>query len=429
MKKFGISSICEIEDLCTKSDSIMRRVCRIITMCVLLLLTANHAAEGGNRRIISEKITIYYRFDSADINPDYRSNKEQIETFRNILLDPRKIDSISIHSLASPDGSSTYNLKLAQKRGENVSRFISDELKAVGKIAAISTNTHPQENWQGLADLVSSSYTRHDKTRVLNIINDTSIGSETRKWRLQQLDGGYTWDYICRHYMPQLRTSTWICVWAEALEPLEKETMMMAQAVAAAPVQLAERTPLPPDARSDRRTILALKTNMLYDAVTALNYSVEVPLGHDLSLQLQQYTPWWLTKSNRQCLQFLSLGAEFRWWFKSDETLQGHFIGAHAWSGKGDMQWNRTGCWQFEFWSAGVSYGYSMPIGRWANLEFSISAGYASIPYRHYIPTDDWEILIKDNNKAGTLHYFGPTKAEVSLVIPIRVKAGKGGAR
>ena len=53
-------------------------------------------------------------------------------------------------------------------------------------------------------------------------------------------------------------------------------------------------------------------------------------------------------------------------------------------------------------------------------MEFSISGGYAQIPYQHYIPTEDWQILIKDRNNAGTLHYWGPTKAEVSLVIPIK---------
>lgn len=159
---------------------------------------------------------------------------------------------------------------------------------------------------------------------------------------------------------------------------------------------------------------------MLFDAATAVNYALELPVGEDFSVQFQEYTPWWVTKSNRHCLQFLSLGAELRWWFKSDETLQGHFVGANVWSGNGDLQWNKNICYQFEFWSAGLTYGYSMPVSKWANLEFSISAGYARIPYQHYIPTDDWEILIKDKNKAGTLHYFGPTKAEVSLVIPIR---------
>ena len=103
----------------------------------------------------------------------------------------------------------------------------------------------------------------------------------------------------------------------------------------------------------------------------------------------------------------------------------GHFIGVNGWGGTGDIQIGRKiGCYQFDFWSAGLTYGYAMPVGKHLNLEFSISAGYASIPYQHYIPTEDWKYLLLDKNDAGRLHYFGPTKAEISLVFPIRVKTG-----
>ena len=86
--------------------------------------------------------------------------------------------------------------------------------------------------------------------------------------------------------------------------------------------------------------------------------------------------------------------------------------------GRWDFQWKRSICHQGEFWSAGLSVGYAMPICRWANMEFSLSAGYASIPYRGYRPTDDYSLLVRDPDKQGTWHYIGPTKAEISLVIP-----------
>ena len=71
-----------------------------------------------------------------------------------------------------------------------------------------------------------------------------------------------------------------------------------------------------------------------------------------------------------------------------------------------------------------------VPIAKRLNLEFSISAGYARIPYRHYNPTDDWEILIRDHNKTGVWHYFGPTKIEVALSVPLLIrKKAKGGSR
>jgi AraC-like DNA-binding protein len=60
--------------------------------------------------------------------------------------------------------------------------------------------------------------------------------------------------------------------------------------------------------------------------------------------------------------------------------------------------------------------------------EVALSVGYASIPYRHYVPTDDWQDLIRDKFNAGRIHWFGPTKAEISIVVPLTIKT-KGGQR
>ena len=194
--------------------------------------------------------------------------------------------------------------------------------------------------------------------------------------------------------------------------------------------KLSEREDLTFEEMSEAVSILLL------DAVSALNYAIEVPINEHVSLQYFQTTPWWNNKKNNFCLQALTFGGEARWWFlprtfgatenrKQRDALVGHFLGAYGWGGILDIQAGRDfGCYQADFTSFGLSYGYSMPIGKHLNMEFSLSAGYARIPYQHYVPTDDWQTLIKDKSDVGTLHYIGPTKAEVSLVIPIRVKTG-----
>lgn len=62
------------------------------------------------------------------------------------------------------------------------------------------------------------------------------------------------------------------------------------------------------------------------------------------------------------------------------------------------------------------------------NLEFSLSAGYAKINYRGYLPSEDYSILWRDLNNKGKLYYVGPTKVQISLVVPIRKTHKKGGA-
>ena len=187
---------------------------------------------------------------------------------------------------------------------------------------------------------------------------------------------------------------------------------------------------------------MALKSNLLYDALTLVNYSIEVPFNKHFSALYYHQFPWWRwgKANNEYCLRFLSIGAEGRWWFKpmplertekriKRDRLMGHFAGIYAESGKYDFERKRDICYQGEFWSAGLSYGYSMAIGKRLNLEFSLSAGYVSIAYRGYTPSENYEILWRDPDEVGRWHYFGPTKAQISLVLPITVKCKKGGGR
>ncbi|MBO5276318.1 MAG: DUF3575 domain-containing protein [Alistipes sp.] len=180
----------------------------------------------------------------------------------------------------------------------------------------------------------------------------------------------------------------------------------------------------------------------MYDAVSLVNFSIEIPLADKFSILYYHQFPWWRwgKANNEYCLRFLSIGGEARWWFalkpkeKTEKRIRrdrlvGHFFGLYSESGRYDLQRRRDVCYQGEFWSVGLSYGYSMPIGRRMNLELSLSAGYASIPYRGYTPSEDYETLWRDYDKIGTWGYFGLTKAQVSLVVPITAKDKKGGRK
>ena len=185
-----------------------------------------------------------------------------------------------------------------------------------------------------------------------------------------------------------------------------------------------------------KNMIAAVKTNLLYDAVTALNVEVEVPLGRHFSVMVEDVFPWWET-GNKYCFQMWEMGLEGRYWFKgwdriSTEKLRGFFAGVYAMSSKYDFQWDRDVNLQGEYWSAGVSGGYAMAIGRRkrVNLEFSLAVGPMHTVFRHYQPTQSYDKLIRDPYNAGIDYktgqwYFGPTKAKVSLVVPICVRTGK----
>lgn len=415
---------------------------KLATLIVIFIFAFSLAASGESReyhldtppsRIDSsktEKFSIYYICDSIDINIDYLDNRKQIEHILDYLERSPRIDSITIYAWASPEGGYLHNRWLSRERAKTARRFLLSHVKDSSRLNSEKIKISPlAENWPGLLESVEKNYHRHDREKVLKILRNARISDETRKWRLQQLDNGYTWKFLIRRHMPPLRAATWFCVWAEA--PILIPALAEPKDTLAAERTMSISRPAPAPRRA-KRTILGLKTNLLYDAVTALNFAVEIPVTERFSFLYEHHCPWWLSKNNRYCLEFLSFGGEARWWFlprtrpetekrKQRDALVGHFLGLYGWGGKADIQAGRDfGCYQFEFISGGLTYGYSLPVSRFLNMEFSISAGYARIPYRHYVPTPDWQILIRDNNNTGTLHYFGPTKAEISLVIPIR---------
>lgn len=181
-----------------------------------------------------------------------------------------------------------------------------------------------------------------------------------------------------------------------------------------------------------QRLIFTVKTNLLYDLATAFNIEFEVPIFDRYSINIEENYPWWET-GYKYCLEILSLSPEFRFWFtkwdrESDAKMQGWFAGVYGMSAKYDVQLNVSLNYQGEFFSAGLCGGYVHQLKRLfgkpthARLEFSVAAGFLQTDFRHYLPTDDYTMLIRDKYNVGRVSYFGPTKAKVSIVVPVFVK-------
>ena len=387
---------------------------------------------------------IYYPINKTDVREGYMDNAVNLQRIKNYLKNSPRIDSMVIYSYASPEGPYSFNKFLAENRGLSAKKYILQQIPAERKFDESLIILKPDaENWTGLKEKVQSQYQRIDRDEVLRIL-DSKESDERKKTLLKQLDGGRSWQYILKHIMPQLRYATWISVWQRipddkqlSLEPLpllipENNWKLM---------NVRPYTIQEPEVETDTRTIFALKSNLLYDLVSWLNFSVEVPVYQDkYSVLYYHQFPWWRwgEGNNEYCVRFLSIGLEGRWWFKpmpreatpkriKRDKLMGHFLGVYAESGKWDFERKRDICYQGEHWSAGLSYGYSMPIGKRLNLELSVSAGYASIVHRGFEPAEDYSELYHLPEKDGTWHYIGPTKAQVTLVIPFTVKYKKGG--
>ena len=414
-------------------------------MCLPLLAKAQQLDTIQSDSSVVMRFRIFYPVNKTDIHEDYMDNANQLHRIRKYLEKSPKIDSITIFSYASPEGSYAVNKRLSKERGKTAKQYLLNLIPAERHLPDSLLIIDPTaENWEGLREKIYYQYQHDDKDEILAILDRTDITDERRKVLLKRLNGGRSWRYIVKEIMPHLRYATWVSVWQRIkVDRVIEEPASLRVDFPEIDQPVLKPIPMPPPVfEEDTRTILALKSNLLYDALSWVNFSVEVPIGDKFSALYYHQFPWWRwgKANNEYCMRFLSIGAEGRWWFKpmprektekriKRDRLMGHFAGVYAESGKYDFERKRDICYQGEFWSAGLSYGYAMPIGKRLNLEFSLSIGYASIAYRGYTPSEDYEILWRDPEKVGRWHYFGPTKAQVSLVLPFIIKVKKGGSR
>ncbi|MCC8063199.1 MAG: DUF3575 domain-containing protein [Rikenellaceae bacterium] len=168
---------------------------------------------------------------------------------------------------------------------------------------------------------------------------------------------------------------------------------------------------------------LTVKTNLLYWATATPNLEAEFGLGERTTLDVAfGYNPWTMDKKTNKKWRHFLVQPEFRYWLC--HRFQGHFFGVHAGYGQYNIGATRL-LWhgdavrgsRYEGWAvgAGFSYGYSWILGRRWNLEATLGGGYAYSDYERY----DCVKCGARRNK-DTKHYFGITKAGVSIIFMIR---------
>lgn len=407
---------------------------QLVFICLIFIALGGHAQTSPDTASVVMKFRIFYPVGKTELHENYMDNANTLHRIQKYLEKSPQIDSITIYSYASPEGSYQLNKRLAAERGKTAKQYLLNHLPADRHLSDSLFIIDPTaENWQGLRDLVFYQYQQADKEKVLAILDREDINDERRKVLLKRLNGGKPWSYILKNFMPQLRYATWISVWQRMkVDGVIEEPANLAMEMPVMEKPHFKPVPVAPPVMEVKDTLmLAVKSNLLFDAVTALNVEVEVPIGNHWSVMVEDVFPWWET-GNKYCFQLWEMGVEGRYWF-SDNTyysqkLKGHFVGAYGMSGKYDFQNDKKLCTQGEFWSAGLTYGYSRRISRLFNLELSASFGYLSTSYRRYYPSDGYDVLYADGRK-GRIGYWGPTKLKVSLVMPLYWSKKKGGNR
>ncbi len=168
---------------------------------------------------------------------------------------------------------------------------------------------------------------------------------------------------------------------------------------------------------------VALKTNLIDDALLNANLGIEVGLTPKLSFDMPlSLNSWTLNGDKRWKHWYAQPGV--RYWFC--DRFQGHFVGAHLHGGQYNIggfdgkinlfgtDFRNLADRRYQGWFAGVgiSYGYAWVLGKHWNLEGELGIGYAYSRYDEF-RCNGCGSKLRENVPHN---YFGLTKASINIV-------------
>lgn len=168
---------------------------------------------------------------------------------------------------------------------------------------------------------------------------------------------------------------------------------------------------------------VALKTNLLYDALLSPTLGVEVGLAPKWSIDVSATLNNWAVNDKRW--KQMMVQPEARYWFC--KRFFGNFLGVHAIGGRYNFGHLDIGGHNFlgtdlkmlenhrlQGWmaGAGVAYGYSWILDKHWNIEAEIGVGWIYTRYDKF-ECKDCGKKIEENVPHN---YVGPTKAAVNLI-------------
>ncbi len=425
----------------------------VLFLISVLFFGALRAQESPHTDTLGVKV--YFRQGYSLLEPSYRDNGVRLAAFaahveslqRDTLV---RVKSIRVTGTASPDGTSRSNERLSENRAKNIIAWFEERFSFPG----VSFDAHAEGiDWAGLTALVETSEMPY-RDEVLNILYNTPEWIirdgrvvDGRKRQLGLLRGGRAWWYMAEHFFPQLWSGGMHLSCEierrivpqpepepasepqpepEVAEELGCESVhipdpVVGQTPAPEPAAEIAAQPVVPEGKP---FYMSLKTNLLYDAALVPNLGAEFYVGRGWSLGGSWMYAWW--KNDRRHNYWRIYGGELdvRRYFgrrAAEKPLTGHHVGLYGQMLTYDFERGGKGClggkpggtlWDKMSWGVGLEYGYALPIGRRLNLDFGIGVGYLGGEYWEYKPVDNHYVWQATKHR----HWFGPTKAEVSLV-------------
>ena len=402
-----------------------------------MLIICYGSALAQTQHSVRDSVKIHFYQGKIGLVPGLRDNQKALnriaDSLRTSYADSvYQLQKVLVVGGASPEGSVKFNKWLSEKRAGVLFNYLSH----YGALPdSLKTTRFLGRDWNGLIRLVRKDPKVPYKKETLSMLGDIAAEAQgdspfkgDHLKRIQRLRGGAPYRYMYKNLFPYLRASQ-LFLWYEKVwnpiipkpEPKPEKKVVVQTRTDTVVVHdtVYINVPCP-----EKPFYMGIRTNMLYDALLIPNIGVEFYLGKNWTVMANWMYGWW--KSDRSHWYWRAYGGDLavRKWFgkaADEKPLTGHHLGVYAQvftfdfetGGRGYMGGKPGGTiWDKANYAAGVEYGYSLPIAKRLNIDFSIGAGYWGGTYYEYIPEDGCYVWQSTKQR----HWFGPTKAEVSLV-------------
>ena len=462
----------------------------LVLICSILSVVFPGVGPGRDR---IDTLQVHFRQDRVNYEASYLGNGETVASLGALVenIGQDNLQSIEIIGYASPEGTRERNAYLSRERAASARRAVRAVLPEWA-MERVSTTTGG-ESWELFRGRVERDTTiaPETKTSVLSILDADDISPGTKKWRLQNILGtdpnaGDMYRYIMNSHFRYIRGSFIVVRYrvdsgsgkadeagdagtaepsgqdhpaelgepegpaepegpTEPVEPTEPEgpTEPIEPTEPTEPAEPEGPTepsvPDSPKIKLDKRPILGIGTNLIYDATYIPNYGfTSVP-----SFNVEYYPagpthysfggnvewPMWRHRDTHKYMQLQNIGLWARRYFKPQE---GHFEGLYMSAGANAYRygigWDAKG-WEGEGLGASVGIGYKKMIGRsrwW--FDTGIDLGGLVSKYDPYVYGFDatgryyYDYGGKPEDFQERQHlmlWFGPTRAYFSIGLDI----------
>ena len=451
----------------------MRLTMKIIIASVLTVLIGLKAYGETP----ADSVKVYFRVGHRQFDPAFGNNRAVMDSFVNVTRKANiegNISRLTVSAFASPDGASDANERLARMRCDAIADYVSEHTG----VSRNFIETYPGGiAWGELLRMVEENPEVPSRAIVLDILanvpvwiyNSSGAIVDGRKKRLMELDHGMTYRWMLSNLFPELRNAVAVTVFYHHLEADEyslntadnsKDAALNSLDATHNSIEESENSiefsgdyageEIIPDSESMHMTggsenaftsndqnrshktaygegkpfYMDIRSNLLYDALLVPNLGAEFYVGKHLSVYGEWMYAWWDNENTHRSWRIYGGDLGVRWWFgrkAHSKPLTGHHLGVYYGILTFDFATGENGylggkpngtLWDRWLINTGIEYGYSLPVAKRLNIDFSIGLGYMGGNYIKYFPFDNDYY----RDKEYKMHFFGPTKAEISLV-------------